>query len=131
MEEAAGEIRIVEKEETGEVCEKCQSPLVVKIGRFGRFLACSSYPKCKFTKSISLGVSCPQEGCDGELAEKRTKRGKVFFGCSRYPKCTFASWYKPVPKPCPKCNSPFLIEKKRRGGDVVLSCADKECGFQE
>ena len=131
VEETSGEIRVVEKQETGEFCETCQSPLVVKIGRFGRFLACSTYPKCSFTKSVSLGVPCPQEGCKGELVEKRSKKGRMFFGCSQYPKCNFASWYKPIPKPCPQCGGSFLIEKKKRGGDVTLACPNKDCHFQE
>ena len=131
VEEPSGEIHVVDKPETGEFCEKCQSPLVVKIGRFGRFLACSTYPKCGFTKSISLGVPCPQEGCKGELVEKRTKRGRMFFGCSQYPKCNFATWYKPVSKPCPQCGGPFLVEKKKRGEDATLACPNKECHFQE
>jgi DNA topoisomerase-1 len=131
VEESSGEIRVVVKQETGEICERCGSPLVIKIGRFGRFLACSTYPKCEYTKSITLGIGCPQEGCGGELVEKRTKRGKTFYGCSRYPTCDYATWYKPVPKPCPQCGATFLVEKQSRGEGVRLACAKKECGYHE
>jgi DNA topoisomerase-1 len=131
VEESSGEIRVVVKQETGELCERCGSPLVIKIGRFGRFLACSTYPKCEYTKSITLGIGCPQEGCGGELVEKRTKRGKIFYGCSRYPTCDYATWYKPVPKPCPQCGATFLVEKQSRGEGVRLACAKKECGYHE
>lgn len=77
-------------------CPKCSSPMVVKSGRFGRFLACSAYPKCKSTQPLTTGVPCPTDGCDGELVEKRTKRGGLFFSCSRYPKCDYATWKDPT-----------------------------------
>src|SRR5258707_7485617 len=95
--EVDGKIVVVEEEVTDEKCEKCGRPMVVKRGRFGRFLACSGYPECKTSKAISIGVSCPQ--CkEGYLTERRTKRGRVFFGCQRYPDCKFASWDRPLPE---------------------------------
>ncbi len=102
---------------TTEVCEKCGEPMVVKVGRFGRFLACSGYPDCKTTKAITLGIKCPKDGCTGDLVERRTRGGKVFFGCSKYPKCDFASWDRPVNQKCPSCDSPFMYHKisKRKG----------------
>ncbi|HLB25805.1 MAG TPA: type I DNA topoisomerase [Nitrospirota bacterium] len=117
-------------EPSDEKCPKCGSPMVVKTGRFGRFLACTEYPKCKGTKPISLGVDCPKCG-KGFLSEKRTKSGKPFFGCSDYPKCDYASWDRPVPRKCPDCGSPFLVEKysKKEGPRVV--CPNKDCGYKE
>jgi DNA topoisomerase I len=113
----------------GSPCEKCGSPMVVKNGKFGRFLACSNYPACKFTKPIETGVRCPQEGCDGMIVERRTRKGKVFYSCSNYPRCTFALWDKPVAEKCPQCDHPFLVEKQGKGGAVVR-CPKKECGYR-
>lgn len=102
-------------------CEKCGKNMVEKIGRFGKFLACSGFPECKTTKAIKseIGVKCPK--CDGEVVEKKTRRGKVFYGCSSYPKCEFASWYKPTGEKCPKCNN-LLVQKGKK-----ISCL--ECDF--
>ncbi|VAV82329.1 DNA topoisomerase I [hydrothermal vent metagenome] len=92
-----GKIQISEREEltTDEKCPKCEAAMLVKIGRFGRFLACSTYPDCKGTRPFSIGIKCPEEGCKGGLIERRTKRGRTFFGCSNYPKCKYASWDDP------------------------------------
>ena len=130
--ETGGEIRVVEKHpEVSERCPQCQHPLVIKTGKYGRFLACSQYPNCTFTKALGTGVKCPKPDCGGELAEKRTRRGKTFFGCSRYPKCTFALWDRPKPSPCPQCGATFLIEKfTKRAGRQIL-CINKECGYEE
>jgi DNA topoisomerase-1 len=85
-----------ENETTSEVCVKCGSPMLIKSGRFGRFLACSKYPECKSTAPVSTGILCPEEGCGGKLVERRTKRGgRVFFSCSNYPKCKHAVWELP------------------------------------
>ncbi|MCK5228038.1 MAG: type I DNA topoisomerase [Desulfobulbaceae bacterium] len=117
-----------EPQESGEVCEKCGQPMVYKHGRYGKFLACSGYPECRHIKAQTTGVSCPNEGCDGEVVQKISKRGKVFYSCNRYPKCTFALWDKPVSEPCPRCGAPYLLEKETKKG-VFLKCADKACGF--
>ena len=101
-----------EPEKTDAKCDKCGSPMEVKTGRYGRFLACSNYPACKNIKPYTLGVPCPMEGCDGEMVEKRSRRGKVFFGCSKYPECKYASWTKPVAVPCPTCGCPTVAEAK-------------------
>jgi len=93
-----------------EKCEKCGSEMVLKRGRFGKFAACSSYPKCKNAKPISIGIFCPEEGCSGYLSERLGKRGKPFYGCSNYPKCRYVIWSKPVKTECPKCGAKFLIE---------------------
>jgi len=117
-------------ETTDEVCPKCGSPMLIKSGRFGKFLACSSYPKCKTTKPISLGVACPK-GCGGFLNERRTKGGKSFFGCSNYPKCDFATWDRPVARKCPDCGSPFLVEKYSKKDGPSVACPNKECNYKE
>ncbi len=128
---AGGKVEIQAPETTDEKCDKCGSPLTVKQGRFGRFLACSKYPECKFTKSFTLGISCPNEGCGGEIVEKRSRGGKVFFSCSNYPKCKFATWYAPVKKPCPSCKAPFLVLKTTKTEGAVNFCLNKECGYKE
>ena len=125
-----GTIEAMKEETTGENCPQCGSPMVIKSGRFGRFFACSKYPDCKTTKPITTGIACPQEGCGGELTEKRSKRGKVFYSCTKYPTCTFAMWDKPVPKPCPQCGAPFMAEKYARGSSSIY-CIKKECGYKE
>ena len=112
---------------TDEICDKCGSPLVIKRGRFGKFLACSQYPECKNTKPISSGVKCPLD--NGDLVERKSKRGRSFWSCSNYPACKFALWNKPVPQPCPKCNASFVVEKWSKTGDTTLSCANKECDY--
>ncbi|MBI5056167.1 MAG: type I DNA topoisomerase [Nitrospirae bacterium] len=115
-------------QELDEKCEKCGSPMVLRTGRYGKFISCSKYPECKTTKALSIGVKCPEDG--GEIVEKRTKKGKVFFSCGNYPKCKFATWYKPVNKQCPKCGASILIEKKTKK-EQVLACLKKECGYKE
>lgn len=130
-----GEIQVVndQREETHEICEKCGSPMQVRWGKYGKFLGCSSYPKCTSIKSLvetrPIGMKCPQ--CEtGNVIEKTSRRGKVFFGCDRYPECTFASWDRPVPEPCPECGSRYLVEKvsKRTGARKI--CPAKECSYR-
>ncbi|GJL54997.1 MAG: DNA topoisomerase 1 [Nitrospirales bacterium] len=128
-----GAIQIVEEvaETTDEVCDKCQSPMVVKRGRFGSFLACSQYPECKSTKPIKLGVKCPVEECTGDLVQKRTKKGRTFFSCSRYPNCNYALWDKPVKRACPNCQAPFLVEKISKQAGTRIYCQKGGCGYEE
>jgi DNA topoisomerase I len=123
---------------TDKVCPKCQKNMVVKRGKYGEFIACSGYPDCKHTESVnggaggqSIGMQCPEDGCEGEIVEKRSRRGKVFYGCSRYPDCTFATWDKPIAKPCPICNKPYLVEKNTKRQGNFLACVDRECGYKE
>jgi DNA topoisomerase-1 len=116
-------------QETSEVCEKCGSPMVIKSGRYGKFLACSKYPECKNTRPLATGIKCPQDG--GDIVERRSKRGKQFWSCSNYPQCKFASWYRPVPKQCPKCGAAFLFEKRDKMGNITVFCHNKECGHKE
>ena len=128
-----GTIKIVAKQEitTNEKCEKCGSFMVIKSGRFGKFLACSAYPTCKTTKPLALGVKCPMPGCDGDLVQKRTKKGRSFYSCSRYPKCEFALWDRPINKPCPNCKAPFLVEKVSKQAGATVQCRNEDCGYKE
>jgi DNA topoisomerase-1 len=129
---ADGSVTIVSTTRPSDMkCPTCGSDMLIRRGRFGEFQACTKYPECKTTAPMSLGVTCPKEGCGGYLTEKRSKRGKVFFGCSNYQttKCDFVSWDRPVPQPCPKCNLPFLLQKVSKTGSR-LYCNDKEgCGY--
>ncbi len=109
-------------EVSDEVCSKCGSPMVVKTGRFGRFLACSAYPKCKSTASFKVGVGCPEPGCGGQLVEKRTRRGKMFYGCDRYPECKFALWQRPVATPCRACGAPFMVYRETKAAGPHYYC---------
>jgi DNA topoisomerase-1 len=111
-------------QETGEMCEKCGHPMIVKFGRYGKFIACSNYPACRNTKSyqIKVGVTCPE--CGGDLVEKRTRRKRTFYGCSNYPECEFATWNRPLPQPCPDCGGLLTEAGKDRAkcvqcGEVV------------
>jgi len=118
----------VQDEVSNEVCDKCGRPLVYKMGRFGKFLACSGFPECRNTKPIvkDIGVDCP--GCGkGKIIERRSKKGRIFYGCTRYPECEFVSWDKPVAKPCPECGS-YMVEKRSRG-NVSIVCS--KCGHKE
>jgi DNA topoisomerase I len=112
----------LEDEKTDIVCELCGAPMVIKRGRFGKFLACSTFPKCKNTKSLTTGVKCP-ECKQGELAEKRSKRGRTFYGCSRYPNCKFATWERPLPEPCPSCGG--LLVANAKGAVHCIKCSYK------
>ncbi|MEW5848647.1 MAG: type I DNA topoisomerase, partial [Myxococcota bacterium] len=125
--DAEGGVTVVQVESAGEKCPKCGSDMVIKNGRFGRFIACSRYPECKTTKPVSTGVPCP-ECKQGQVAEKRSRKGKVFYGCNRWPDCNFVLWDKPVAQPCPNCAKPYLVEKVLKSGRQ-LRCSDRECGY--
>jgi DNA topoisomerase I len=123
---------------TDRTCPKCHKPMVAKRGKYGEFLACSGYPDCSHTESINggangttIGVTCPESGCGGQIVEKRSKRGKIFYGCNRYPKCSFATWDKPVAKPCPICGKSYLVEKNTKREGQFLACVDRDCGYKE
>ena len=103
--------------------------MVVKRGRFGKFLACSRYPECSHTQGMSTGVLCPDDG--GMIVERRSRFGKMFYSCANYPNCKFAVWYKPVPRPCPQCGAPFLTEKYSKKTGAYIACYKKECGYKE
>lgn len=128
----------VREEEVDKTCEKCGKPMMIKRGRYGSFLACTGYPECKHTESMNAldggqatSIKCPNEGCDGTLVQRKSKRGKLFYGCTRYPDCEFASWDKPVEKPCPLCGAKFLVEKSTKKEGTFLACVNKECGYKE
>jgi DNA topoisomerase-1 len=112
-----------------EKCPQCQSNLVMKHGRFGEFTACSNYPTCKYVKQKTIGVKCP-ECSEGEVVERRSKRGKTFYGCNRYPDCNFVAWGKPVPEKCPECGSPYMIEKWLKAG-TFWQCPNAECKHKQ
>ena len=118
----------VEDQPTGETCELCGKPMVLKTGRFGEFIACSGYPECKNTKPIvkTIDVKCPK--CGKDIVARKSKKGKLFYGCSGYPDCDQSYWYKPVDKKCPKCGA-LLIEKKTKAGN--LACSNAECDYKE
>lgn len=116
-------------EESDETCELCGRVMVYKLGRFGKFLACSGFPDCRNTKPIvkEIGVKCPQ--CEtGEIIERKSKKSRIFYGCNQYPECDFVSWDKPIARPCPKCSS-MLVEKKRKKQGVSIVCT--KCDYQE
>ncbi len=112
-----------------EKCPKCGSQMAAKHGRFGEFTACSNYPKCKYVKQKTIGMACPKPGCDGEIAERRSRRGKNFYGCTNYPKCDFTVWNRPVPTKCPECGHAYLEEKFLKAG-AVLQCPNPECKYK-
>jgi DNA topoisomerase-1 len=109
---------------TDEKCHLCGAAMVIKTGRFGEFLACTRYPECKGTRSIPIGIKCPK--CGGDIAERRTKRGKSFWGCMRYPDCDFSTWNKPVKETCPECGWEGMERKKNKAEGETLTCM--KCG---
>lgn len=108
--------------ETDEKCDNCGSTMVIRQGRYGEFMACSRYPECKTTKPISTGVSCPNEDCDGDLVQKQSRKGKIFFACDQFPKCNYAIWNKPRAQACGKCGFPLVEEKTTRNDGFFLQC---------
>jgi len=115
-------------EKTDKICKKCGSPMVIRWSRYGKFYACSNFPKCTYTEPLAetkLNIPCPK--CKkGEIIEKRTKKGRVFYACSLYPKCSFALWEKPIAQFCPKCNS-ILVEKNKN----LIKCSNKNCDYEK
>ena len=123
VERAESEMEKIEikDEPAGEDCEVCGSPMVIKMGRYGKFMACSNFPDCRNTKAIvkTIGVTCPKCN-EGDVVERKSKKNRIFYGCSRYPECDFISWDKPVGRDCPKCHH-YLVNKKKV--KVVKLCA--------
>jgi len=119
----------IEDEITDEKCEKCGRNMVIKHGRYGKFLACPGYPECKNTKPIleKIGVKCPL--CDGEIIKRKTSKGRVFYGCSNYPECNFVSWDEPTEEKCPNCGK--ILVKKANKKSIVKKCIDNECGYSK
>jgi len=111
-----------------ELCPKCGRNLIIRHGRFGEFTSCSGYPECKYVKQNFIGVKCPL--CkEGDLVEKKARKGNTFFGCANYPKCKFTSANRPIAEKCPKCGSEYLVEKTLKAGPVI-ACPNKECDYE-
>ena len=110
-----------------EKCPRCEANLVVKQGRFGEFTACTNYPNCKYVKMKATGVPCPKDA--GDIVERKSRRGKVFYGCANYPDCDFTLWKKPIAEACPDCGTPFLLEKITKKAGRQLVCSKEDCSF--
>ena len=118
----------IKDEPAGFDCELCGHPMVIKLGRYGKFYACSNFPDCRNTKPIvkEIGVTCPVCG-EGHVIERKSKKNRLFYGCDRYPTCEFVSWDKPIGRNCPKCDH-YLVEKKAKGSKQVV-CS--HCDYKE
>ncbi|MFW6176032.1 MAG: type I DNA topoisomerase, partial [Acidobacteriota bacterium] len=139
--EADGEDDVPPAEEVPP-CEKCGAPMVLRRSRYGAFYGCSAYPECKNIRKTPkekkaepkpTGVTCPEcgpTGGGGEIHEKRSRRGKIFYSCDRYPDCKYALWNKPIPRPCPQCEHPFLTEKTTKKKGTRLLCPNEECDYE-
>ncbi len=132
-----GTIIPLEKEQvlTDETCEKCGKAMQIRFGRYGKFLGCSGYPECSNVRKMgkpvtSMGVTCPDCN-EGDIQQKWSRRGKMFYSCSRYPKCTFALWDRPIAEPCPRCQAPFIVEKTTKRTGVTRRCLRTECDYLE
>lgn len=123
-----GHVRSREEESVG-ACPKCGASLQVRNGRYGRFLACTSYPKCRYTSAYCLKVRCPTPGCSGSLVEKRSRKGQAFYSCSRFPVCRFSTRSEPVEEACPSCGAPTLFARQIQGGRL-LTCRREGCSFR-
>jgi DNA topoisomerase-1 len=129
-----GNIKVEEAQEIDEKCEQCGRPMLVRFGRYGKFFGCSGYPECKnvrpLVRPVPTGVTCPDSG-EGEIMEKRSRTGKIFYSCNRYPQCKFATWDRPVAEPCPRCDAPFVVEKTTKRYGTVRRCLSEGCKYQE
>ena len=132
LEKAEEEVKKIqlEDEKTDEICPKCGKPIVIKRGRYGKFMACTGFPDCTYTKPIvkEIGVACPR--CDSPMVERVSKRGRVFYGCSSFPACNYASWDKPTGEVCPVCKEELLVEKQSKKGSRIV-CNNKSCDYNK
>ena len=119
----------ISPEEIGEPCPRCGKPLVKRRGRFGEFIACSGYPACSYTRPVGIGVRCPLD--NGEVVERRTRKGRMFYGCANYPACTFTSWDRPTGRMCPQCGQMLVAKRAKRGATPAVVCSNKECDYKE
>jgi DNA topoisomerase-1 len=110
-------------------CPECSHNLARKTGRYGEYIGCTGYPKCRYTKQEETGVPCPK--CGRAVVARRSKRGKMFYGCAGYPKCEFVLWKKPVSRACPKCHAPYLLESITKRYGARLICEHEGCGYTE
>jgi len=121
-----GKVEILPPEETGAACEKCGKPMIVRNWKGARYIACSGYPGCRNSKPYPVGIACPE--CNaGEVVERSSRFGKIFYSCSRYPDCRFASWGRPIAQGCPVCGYPAMSERVRRDGSTQIVCLRKGC----
>ena len=125
-ETSEGRVELVPDEEAGVACENCGKPMVIRRWKGARYIACSGYPQCRTSRPYGIGISCP-ECRQGEMVERSSRAGKMFYSCSRYPECRFASWGRPVEGPCPVCGYPAMEEKVRKGGRTDIICLRKGC----
>ena len=118
----------LKEDETDVICEKCGRNMVIKMGRYGKFLACPGYPECKNVKKLVVenGAECPK--CGGKVVVKKTKKGRVFYGCSEYPNCDFVSWDEPTMEKCPRCGKTLL---RKKGKTPKLYCVTPDCGYEK
>ncbi|HEY3490978.1 MAG TPA: type I DNA topoisomerase [Candidatus Deferrimicrobiaceae bacterium] len=121
-----GKVEILPDEEAGVDCDKCGKPMIVRRWKGARYIACSGYPECRNSKPWPTGVKCP-ECHEGDMVERVSRFGKMFYSCSRYPDCKFASWTKPLALTCPECGFPAMTERTRKGGETVIACLRKGC----
>jgi DNA topoisomerase-1 len=119
----------IEDKVSDEVCENCGRNMVIKMGRYGKFLACPGFPECRNTKPLyeEIGVKCPS--CGNPLVIRRSKKGRKFYGCSTYPECEFVSWDLPAPDPCPKCGKLMVVKGSKQGQRHL--CTNPECRFEK
>jgi DNA topoisomerase-1 len=121
-----GKVEMLPDEEAGVDCDKCGKPMIVRRWKGARYIACSGYPDCRNSKPWPTGVKCPECG-EGDMVERVSRFGKMFYSCSRYPDCKFASWTKPIAVACPECGFPAMTERTRKGGETVIACLRKGC----
>ena len=121
-----GKVEILPPEEAGVDCDKCGKPMVVRSWKGARYIACSGYPDCRNSKPYPIGVPCPECG-QGDVVERSSRFGKIFYSCSRYPECRFASWGKPIAAECPACGFAAMAERVRRDGTTLRVCLRKGC----
>ncbi len=119
----------VEDEVSDVICDKCGSNMVIKMGRFGKFLACPNFPDCRNTKPIVEEIDAPCPKCNSSTVMRKSKRGRKFYGCEKYPECDFVSWDLPVKEKCPDCGS-FMVQKSSRAAGTTVKCTNKECGYK-
>ena len=121
---------VIKPEESGELCEKCGKPMVYRMGRYGRFLACSGFPECRNTKAIVTATNIKCLACGGNIVQRKSRTGRLFYGCDNYPECGYISWDPPIEEKCPLCGTQ-LTERQPRGGQKVKICPNKDCPGKE
>ncbi|MBQ6808182.1 MAG: type I DNA topoisomerase [Firmicutes bacterium] len=117
---------VIEPEVSDEVCEKCGKPMVYRMGRYGRFLACSGFPECRNTKAIVVNTNVKCLACGGDIVQRKSRSGRIFYGCSKYPECAYISWDLPIEQPCPHCGTQ-LTKRQARDGEEIVLCPNKDC----